>query len=112
MRTLPTQVHECECPACLASKENPEWRIHHHMNLLASRLDEQQRRWYVAIESQRIGHGGDTLLSQITGIDVETIRRGRSEIDEELTNRPEERVREAGGGRPTVEKKTHRSRKH
>jgi hypothetical protein len=82
------------------------------MNLLVSRLDEQQRRWYVAIESQWIGHGGDTLLSQITGIDVETIRRGRGEIDEELTRRPEERVREAGGGRPTVEKKTHRSRKH
>jgi hypothetical protein len=82
------------------------------MNLLVSRLDEQQRRWYVAIESQRIGHGGDTLLSQITGIDVETIRRGRGEIDEELSRRPEERVREAGGGRPTVEKKTHRSRKH
>jgi hypothetical protein len=82
------------------------------MNLLVSRLDEQQRRWYVAIESQRIGHGGDTLLSQITGIDVETIRRGRGEIEEELSRRPEEHIREAGGGRPTVEKKTHRSRKH
>jgi hypothetical protein len=82
------------------------------MNLLVSRLDEQQRRWYVAIESQRIGRGGDTLLSQITGIDVETIRRGRGEIDEELSKRPEERVRDAGGGRLMVEKKTHRSRKH
>ncbi len=109
---MPTQVHECQCPACLASKENPEWRIHHDMNLLVSRLDEQQRRWFAAIESNRIGRGGDTLLSQITRMDVETIRRGRGEIEEELSKRPEEHVREAGGGRPTVEKKTHRSRKH
>ena len=28
------------------------------MNLLLSRLDEQQRRWYVAVESNRIGPGG------------------------------------------------------
>jgi hypothetical protein len=26
------------------------------------RLDEQQRRWYVAVESKRIGAGGDRLL--------------------------------------------------
>ena len=106
------KVHQCQCPRCTQGGDHPEREQHAQLNLLLSRCDEQQRRWYVAIESQRIGRGGDTLLSQITGIDVETIRRGRSEIDEELSKRPEERVREAGGGRPTVEKKTHRSRKH
>lgn len=29
-------------------------------------LDEQQRRWYVAVEADRIGYGGLRLLSQIT----------------------------------------------
>jgi hypothetical protein len=43
-------------------------------------------------------------------MDVETIRRGRRELDEELASRPVEGVRQAGGGRPAVEKKTHRSR--
>ena len=76
------------------------------MNVLLSRLDEQQRRWYVALESNRVGYGGDTLLSQITGLDVETIRRGRRELDDELVQRPVEGIREAGGGRPPVEKKT------
>jgi hypothetical protein len=76
------------------------------MNLFLSRLDEQQRRWYVALESQKIGHGGDTLLSKITGLDVETIRRGRRELEAELASRPPERVRLSGGGQPPVEKKT------
>jgi hypothetical protein len=76
------------------------------MNLFLSRLDEQQRRWYVALESKKVGHGGDTRLSQITGLDVETIRRGRRELEKELNQRPVNRTREAGGGRPLVEKKT------
>ena len=82
------------------------------MNVFLSRLDEQQRRWYVALESQKVGYGGDTLLSQITGLDVETIRRGRRELEDELAQRPVEHVRDPGGGRPAVEKKTRRSRPH
>ena len=75
------------------------------MNLLLSRLDEQQRRWYVAVEANRIGHGGVRLLSQITGIDEKTIRRGQQELADELVERPIDRVRLPGGGRPPVEKK-------
>ncbi len=76
------------------------------MNVFLSRLDEQQRRWYVALESKKIGYGGDILLSEITGLDVETIRRGRRELDAELAERPTEQVRLPGGGQPSVEKKT------
>jgi len=75
------------------------------MNLFLSRLDEQQRRWYVALESNRRGHGGDRLLSQITGLDEKTISRGRSELAQSLAARPKDRVRLPGGGRPAVEKK-------
>jgi hypothetical protein len=75
------------------------------MNLLLSRLDEQQRRLYAAVESKRIGHGGDRLLSLITGLDVETIRRGRRELDADLVDTPPDRIRRSGGGRPVVEKK-------
>jgi hypothetical protein len=105
------QVYECQCPNCQQSKEDSDWQLHHQMNVFLSRLNEQQRRWYVALESKKIGHGGDSLLSLITGMDVETIRRGRRELDEELDTRPTESVRQAGGGRLPVEKKTHRSRK-
>ena len=79
------------------------------MILLSSRLDEQERRWFAAVESQRIGHGGDTLVSQITGLDEKTIRRGRDELAASLAERPIDRVRLPGGGRPAVEKKIGRS---
>ena len=103
---MPTQIHECQCAVCLEGKDSAESQQHRQMNVFLSRLDEQQRRWYVALESNRIGHGGDTRLSQITGMDVETIRRGRREIDDDLQSRPTNRIRVEGGGRPTVEKKT------
>jgi hypothetical protein len=79
------------------------------MNLLMSRLDEQQRRWYAAVESSKVGHGGDRTLSRITGLDVDTIRRGRRELADDLEGRPADRVRLPGGGRPAVEKKAPRS---
>ena len=75
------------------------------MNLFLSRLNEQQRRWYVAMESNRIGEGGDHFLSRITGIDVKTIRRGRHELESDLADQPTERIRKPGGGRLRVEKK-------
>jgi hypothetical protein len=108
---MSAQVHECQCPECKQSKEHPAWQLHHQMNVFLSRLDEQQRRWYVALESKKVGRGGDSLLALITGMDVETIRRGRRELDEELANRPVAGVRQEGGGRLPVEKKTHRSRR-
>ena len=71
-----------------------------------SRLDEQQRRWLAALESQKLGYGGDTALALITGLHVDTIRRGREELDAELQGRPSDRVRKPGAGRPPGKKKT------
>ena len=39
-------------------------------------LDEQQQRWYATLEANRLDRGGNTLISQINGLDVNTIRRG------------------------------------
>lgn len=98
-------VNKCQCENCQKAEKHPDKKLHHQINLLLSRLDEKQRRWYVAIESQRIRYGGDVLISQITGIDEKTIRNGRKEIDEDLENNPVERIREKGAGRPLIEKK-------
>jgi hypothetical protein len=97
-------VHQCSCDHCRQAPPHPDQARHRRINLLLSRLDEQQRRWYVAVEADRIGHGGDRLLSTITGMDEKTIRRGREELDAELVQRPTDRVRLPGGGRPPVEK--------
>ncbi len=98
-------IHECACTICQGSDGHPEQQIHHQINLLMSRLDEQQRRWYAAIEATRHGRGGIGLLSQITGLDEKTIARGQQEMAGELAQRPVARVRLPGGGRPSLEKK-------
>jgi hypothetical protein len=76
------------------------------MNLLLSRMDEDHRRWYVAIESLKAGHGGDRQLARITGLNVETIRKGRRELTGSLEDFPAERVRRRGAGRVPLKKKT------
>src|SRR3712207_3023183 len=102
-------IRDCQCPHCQQDTPHPDQAFHRQMNLLLSRLDEAQRRWYVAVESTRVGHGGDRLLSQITGMDEKTIRRGRAELATSLAEIPTHRVRRPGGGRPPVEKKIRRS---
>ena len=72
------EIHVCRCPQCQAGAEHPDKELHRQMNLLLSRPDEQQRRWYVALEANRFGAGGVRLLSLITGIDQKTIRRGQT----------------------------------
>ena len=99
----------CRCPVCQQPGDPSERELHRQMILLVSRLDEQQRRWFAAVESNRVGHGGDALLSQITGLDEATIRRGREELAASLVDRPMDRVRLPGGGRSAVEKKIRRS---
>jgi hypothetical protein len=99
------EVHQCECSTCQQTMAHPDQVLHRQMNLLLSRLDEQQRRWYVAVEAERIGPQGDQVLSQITGMDPKTIQRGRQELADELAERPVNRVRLPGGGRRRAEKK-------
>ena len=98
-------LRECQCPVCQQLAKHPDKKRHHQMNLFLSRLDEQQRRWYVALEAQQLGHGGMRQMSQITGMHIGTIRRGIRELDRGLADRPIDRTRLPGGGRQRVEKK-------
>ena len=107
-----TTIHECQCPTCQQPGEHPDKQLHHQMNLFLSRLDEQQRRWYVALEVKKLGHGGAKQMSQITGMHIDTIRRGARELDNELAGRPVDQIRLPGGGRQRVEKKTPASEMH
>jgi hypothetical protein len=76
--------------------------------VVLSRLDEAQRRWVAGLISSAIGHGGDTLLSRMTGLDPQTVQTGRREVAAHLAECPADRVRRPGAGRPPVEKKTPR----
>ena len=66
-------------------------------------FNEKQRRLYLGLESMRVGHGGD-VRSRITGVNVKTIALGRQQLLER--NVTLERIREVGGGRPSIKKKT------
>lgn len=97
-------VHECGGPAC-RSGDHPNRENHRQLNVLLSRLDEQQRRWVAGREARSRGHGGLKQIAEITGLHPETIRRGCEELDGELQDRPVDRIRQPGGGRPRIEKK-------
>ena len=99
------EVHRCQCPHGQEEGTHPDQALHHQMNVLLSRLDEQQRRWYAAVESNRLGQGGDQLVAHMTGLDPQTIQRGRRELAAALAERPTDRVRVPGAGRPRAEKK-------
>ena len=101
-RTIPV----CQCAECQQSEASPTQTLHQQMNFFLSTLDEHQRRLYVGLESKKLGHGGDEQLALITGLHVDTIAKGRHELEQA---EPTDRVRAPGGGRPPVEKKTRRS---
>ena len=103
------EIHVCECEICLAESDPTVMLQHRQMNLLLSRLNEPQRRWYVATLSHQPGQPTDVVLRKLTGLAEKTIRRGRQELAAELAALPTERQRQAGGGRPRAEKKTQNS---
>jgi hypothetical protein len=103
---MPVQmIHDCQCGPCRRGEAHVERERHYQMNLFLSRLDEDQRRWYLALNRSASGWGADRLLMEITGVDEKTIRRGREELTASLVNRPADRIRQPGAGRPPVEKK-------
>ena len=62
------KIHQCECALCKSGEAHSDQVVHHQINVFMSRLDEQQRRWYAALEALRMGHGGAVKMSQITGL--------------------------------------------
>jgi len=102
------EIHQCQCAVCATASDERVVRYHRQINLLLSRLNEPQRRWYVGVLSQEPVSPGDVQLSLITGLDEKTIHRGRHELQADLLDVPLEPERHTGGGRPLSEKKTQR----
>lgn len=100
-----SSIHRCECPDCKSRKAYSHRAYHHQINLLLSRLNEPQRRWFVALEAMHIGHGGKQLMAQVTGLSPTTILRGCNELKADLAGCPQLHLRASGGGRPIAEVK-------
>jgi len=68
-------------------------------------LSEKDRRRYAAVESEKLGHGGGTYISNLLGCSRSTIAAGKKELDKLGTETEQEkRIRRVGGGRNSYEK--------
>lgn len=99
-------IHQCECEACKTGLDAEIKERHQRINLFMSRLNEPQRRWYVATLSEERNGTSDRQLAIITGLDEKTIQRGKAELRDQLSGLPLGRQRQIGGGRLRAEKKT------
>ncbi len=95
-------LRSCQCRSCLRDPDGPTAEQHRSINRLVAVADERSRRLLVGFLAEQHGRGGISLLSRITGLDRNTIARGRRELhgDHPL---PPGRIRQRGGGRKPVE---------
>jgi hypothetical protein len=96
--------HVCSCQNCQDSPQGKDAEEHAAINRVLATLDERGRRLLVGLLAQQHGRGGLELLFQITGLSRNTIRRGLREIQAGVPGTTQ-RIRQAGAGRPRVEKK-------
>jgi hypothetical protein len=99
-------VRQCPCPICRDSTDLTTVQQHAAINVSLSRLNEPQRRWFVATLSLQANPPTDQELSCMTGLDPKTIRRGRRELHHAAPDQHPARQRHPGGGRQRSEKKT------
>ena len=66
-------------------------------------LDERQKRLFAGLESLRLGRGGDHRIAERLGLSPTTVATGRKQLL--AGGLDPSRIRRAGGGRKTVEKK-------
>ena len=98
-------VRQCQCSLCVQDGNHPDKELHHNMNLLLSRLDEQQRRWYAAVESTNSATAVIGRSPSITGLTSIPSAGGGRNSPTRWKADPLDRVRLPGGGRPALEKK-------
>lgn len=50
------------------------------MILFFDNLDEKNKRYYAAVEAEKLGHGGIVYIAQLFGITEKTVRKGIKEL--------------------------------
>lgn len=98
------KVRVCACTVCQAHTDRATIEYHQAINRVVVELNERGRRLFAGLLARQFGRGGVQRLSEISGLDRKTIRRGLREILQ-VGWRTAGRVRSPGGGRPAAEKK-------
>lgn len=68
-----------------------------------SLLNEKQRRLYAGLESIKLGSGGDQVMSELLGLNIKTVAKGRKELLSKTGCI--DTIRREGGGRKKIQKK-------
>jgi hypothetical protein len=100
-------VHACACSTCQGHPTGRVAREHRTLNRLLAASDERTRRLLAGFLARQHGPGGIALLARITGLDRDTVARGRQELRQPF--RSPGRIRRPGAGGQPVEKKVQRS---
>ena len=98
---LGTDFQGCTCRFCV---HDEELRANHGRWIdMMSILSERQTRLYAAEKAMAMGHGGITIMAQVSGLSERTIRRGIEELEAGDLGQMSERDRRPGGGRKPSE---------
>ena len=97
------RMHRCGCADCQLHPYSHMTEQHRAINRVLASLDELNRRRFVGLLAIQWGRRSITPLALITGLSRNTIRRGKREI-EHPTRPRQNRIRQPGAGRPSVEK--------
>ena len=62
-------------------------------------LSEKDRRRYAAVEAAKLGHGGMACLARLFGCKVDTIERGKQDVEQLPEDEAADRVRKKGGSK-------------
>ncbi len=99
------RIQPCGCSVCQQHPYSLVVAQHQAINRVLATLDEKNRRRFVGLLAIQSGPRCISALARITGLSRNTIRRGKREIEHPTPKRTD-RIRQPGGGRPAVEKKT------
>ena len=69
-------------------------------------MDERMTRLWAGAEAEALGTGGIATVEEATGLSRTTIRAGRDELRGGAERVEVVNVRQAGGGRPSIEEKS------
>jgi hypothetical protein len=99
----PRTIYCCACLTCQQQPNSPTAHEHRDINRLIAATDERSRRLFVGFLASQYGRGGIALLARITGLDRNTIARGKRDLRRPALSAG--RIRRPGAGRPRAEKK-------
>ena len=81
-------------------KERYSEEIELNMKAFYESLSEKDRRRYAALESKKLGHGGQQYICKILQCDPGTVKKGMLELQQNLPK--DKRIRHPGGGRKKI----------